>query len=248
VIDSEQPQAPSAARQFETTRWSLVLSAGGTTSPDSRDALAQLCELYWYPLYAYVRRQGYDQHQAQDLTQGFFTRLLEKKIMASADSQRGRFRSFLLASLKNFLNNEWDHSQAQKRGGGRHPISLDAQSAESRYANEPAHERSPERLFERRWALTVLDLSLAELREQLSDQGQAVLFDRMKGALAGQTPGEPYRALGEELGMSEAAVKSALHRLRQRLGKIIRGRIAQTVDSPQEIEDELARLLAAMAS
>jgi RNA polymerase sigma factor (sigma-70 family) len=231
---------------FQTTRWSLVVAAGATTSAESRDALAELCTLYWYPLYAYVRRAGHDTHQAEDLTQAFFARLLEKKAVRLADPQRGRFRSFLLASLRNFLSNEWDRTRSVKRGGGTAPLSLDAASAEARYGNEPAHDLSPERLYERRWALTLLELAMSQLQRQLVERGNGKLFDRLQGLLAGERSDVSYRELGNELGMSESAVKTAVHRLRQRFGALVRGQVAQTVSSTDQVDDELNYLFSAL--
>src|SRR5271155_2907054 len=174
-VDKEQEPAHSGSRQFATTRWSLVLAAGQRSSPQSSAALATLCENYWYPLYAYVRRRGHDSDEAQDLTQAFFTRLLEKNDLAAADPERGRFRSFLLASLKHFLANEWDRARAEKRGGGRSVLSIDFGTAEERYRAEPSHELTPEKIFERRWALTVLDHALKRLRTEFAGGGREKL-------------------------------------------------------------------------
>src|SRR5437667_8158380 len=158
---------PAASPQFTTTQWSLVLAAGASTAPESRDALARLCERYWYPLYAYVRRQGHDRDESQDLTQSFFARLLETKIVSAADRDRGRFRCFLLTSLRNFLTNEWNRAHTERRGGRVRIISLDADATEQRYRCEPAHDLSPQHLYDRRWALTLLDAVLSDLRQQM---------------------------------------------------------------------------------
>lgn len=239
----------SESPQFSTTQWSLVLAAGADTSKESRDALAQLCERYWYPLYAYVRRQGYGCEESQDLTQSFFARLLEKNIIRSADRTRGRFRCFLLASLKNFLANEWDRSQARKRGGDVQLISLTGEDFEQRYGKEPAaHDLSPERLFDRRWAVTLLQHVLDELRQELAGQGKQQFFERVKGYLSGEDAELSYREMGAELGMNEAALKMSIHRLRRRYGELIRQHIAQTVESSDEIADELRHLLAAVSA
>src|SRR4051794_26947738 len=249
-MHSREPGAPgdTSAASFETTRWSVVLAAGARASPQSAQALARLCTCYWPPLYSYVRRRGYPPEAAQDLTQAFFARLLEKKTVSAANRQRGKFRCFLLASMKHFLSNEWDRSQAQKRGGQVEFISFDAAAFERGYAGEASHDLSPERLFDRRWAVTLLQLVLDELRRQLVAEGKAKFFERVKGHLAGEAPEHSYRELGAELGMSEAALKVAIHRLRRRYGLLIRQHIAQTVASPEEIADELQHLLAAVSA
>ena len=244
--NSGAPEDTRAAT-FETTRWSIVLAAGGRASPKSDQALARLCECYWPPLYSYVRRRGYSADAAQDLTQAFFARLLEKKTLSAANRERGKFRCFLLASMKHFLTNEWDRSQAQKRGGHVEFISFDAAAIEQRYAGEASSDLSPERLFDRRWAVTVLQLVLDELRRQLAAEGKHEFFDCVKGHLAGEQSELSYRELGAQLGMSEAALKVAIHRLRRRYGKLIHEHIAQTVASPAEVDDELKHLLASVS-
>jgi RNA polymerase sigma factor (sigma-70 family) len=245
--EDDRARGGSGGGHFATTRWSLVLAAGGETSAESRRALETLCGLYWYPLYAYVRRRGHDAEDAQDLTQGFFARLIEKHAVRAADRRRGKFRSYLLASLKHFLANEWDRLRAQKRGGGK-VVSIDAQSAEGRYGLEPADGLTPEKLFERRWALTLLDLVLAELRERYKSDGREHIFERLKGFLGGPVPGSPYAEAGAELGMTPEAVKVAVHRLRRRYRDLLRGQIAQTVASPEEIDEEIHHLFAALDS
>src|SRR5271155_692938 len=185
-VDKEQEPAHSGSRQFATTRWSLVLAAGQRSSPQSSAALATLCENYWYPLYAYVRRRGHDSDEAQDLTQAFFARLLEKNDLAAADPERGRFRSFLLASLKHFLANEWDRQRAQKRGGGRPPFSIDFGAAEDRYRGEPSHELTAEKIFERRWAMVLLANVQARLEQEYVEAGKPTAFNRLKIFLTGE--------------------------------------------------------------
>jgi RNA polymerase sigma factor (sigma-70 family) len=235
-----------ATHNFATTRWSLVLAAGGDrASPETGQALAALCEAYWYPLYAEARRRGLSPEDAGDRTQAFFARLLEKGDLAAADRQRGRFRSFLLASFGHFLSNQWDRERAAKRGGGR-VVTIDAAKVESRYALEPSHEATPERLFDRRWALTVIDRALGRLREESQRQGKAEQFDALKGALAGDR-GTPYAELAQRLGTTEAAVKTAVCRLRGRCRELIREEIAQTVASPEDVDEELRALFAALA-
>lgn len=236
-----------AARDFRTTCWQMVASAGGDTSNESQQALTQLCEQYWYPLYAYIRRSGHRADQAEDLTQAFFAMLLEKKSFKNADPSRGRFRSYLLGALKNFLCNESDRARALKRGGGRGPLSLDVSSGEGRYAIEPADSRSsPERLFDRQWALTVLSHALKTVKDDLARQGKQTMFDRLQFCLVGDDAGADYRKIGEELGMNEGAIKTAVHRLRKRYRDALREQIAQTLDSEDEVEEEIQYLFAAL--
>jgi len=230
---------------FATTHWSLVVAARGA-SPVAREALAELCRLYWYPLYAYVRRRGHSADEAQDLTQEFFARLLERDDLAGLDPARGRFRAFLLAACRHFLANQNDRAQALKRGGGLRPRSLDLADADRRYAAEPSHEQTPERLFERRWALTLLDRVLQRLRQHYETAGQLVLFERLKGSLAGETD-VPHAESAAALNMTEGAVKVAAHRLRQRYRDLLRDEIARTVAEPAEVDDEVRALFAALA-
>jgi RNA polymerase sigma-70 factor (ECF subfamily) len=232
------------AAGFAATRWTLVLAAAGEKSgAHRRRALEELAQVYWFPLYAYIRRQGHQAPQAEDLTQDFFTRLLEKKSLAAADPEKGKFRSFLLASLKNFLTNEWDKSVALKRGGGRPLVALDALDAEARYALEPADDLTPDRLFERRWALAVLDQVLARLRQEYVDRDSVALFEALKGCLAGATDGPSHGDVARRLGMTEGAVKVAAHRLRRRYRQLLRDEIAQTVASPELVDEEIRYLL-----
>jgi RNA polymerase sigma-70 factor (ECF subfamily) len=235
----------SRAARFATTHWSVVRAAS-RSSPKSREALAALCEAYWYPLYAFVRRQGYSAPDAQDLTQEFFARLLEKNDLGVADRAKGRFRSFLLAAVKHFLSNQRDRARAKKRGGGRQVLSLDWDAGESRLGREPAHEITPERLFERRWALTILENVLARLRAEFEADGKYVLFARLKGVLTGETAGGRYAEIATELGMTAGAVKVAVHRLRRRYREILRDEIAHTVSDPAEIDAEIRELFAVL--
>jgi RNA polymerase sigma factor (sigma-70 family) len=227
-----------AKPRFATTRWSLVAAAKG---PAARQALAELCELYWYPVYAFVRRRGHSPHDAADLTQAFFARLIETAGIAGADPDKGRFRSYLLGAVRHFLANEHDRAVAKKRGGGRVIESLNLSDAERRYAAEPADGRTPEQLFERRWALTLLDGVLAGLRAEYAASGQAVLFDRLKATLTGDAG--PYADLAAELGMTEGAVKVAAHRLRRRYRDRLRAAIAETAD---DVEAEIRDLFTAL--
>ncbi len=225
----------------------MVVAAGRARSDDSQRALAALCECYWYPLYAFVRRRGCSVTDAQDLTQAFFGELLEKDRLRAADRSRGRFRSFLLAALEHFLANEWRKAGAAKRGGRRTHISIDLEHGEERYRLEPAHDITPEKLFERRWALALLDRTLARLREEYAKRGKPDLFDRLKSSLGGDKRALPYAQLAVELKMTEAAVKVAVHRLRRRYREILRGEIADTVASPEQVDGELRDLFRALA-
>jgi RNA polymerase sigma factor (sigma-70 family) len=246
--DEQQEPAHSGSRQFATTRWSLVLAAGQRGSPQSSAALATLCENYWYPLYAYVRRRGHQADQAQDFTQAFFARLLEKNDLAAADPGRGRFRSFLLTSLKHFLANEWDRNRAQKRGGGGSVLSIDFGTAEERYRAEPAHDLTPEKIFDRRWALVLLENVLARLHDEAAQAGKADGFDRLKGFLTGEQPAATYGQLAAELNMSEGALKVAVHRLRRRYRELLRAEIEETVADAEEIDQEIRDLFSALGS
>ena len=234
-----------AAAQFAETHWSLVLAAR-TTSPEAAAALAGLCQAYWYPLYAFVRRQGHSPHDAQDLTQEFFARLLAKNYLADVDRAKGRFRSFLLAAMKNFLANEWDRARAQKRGGGDTVLSLDATAAESRYALEPADHASADKLYDRRWALTLLDRAIGRLRDEFARDDKAALFDELKFALTGDKGDASHAAVAARLGMTEGALKVAAHRLRKRYRELLRAEIAETVATAAEVEEELQQLFAAL--
>jgi RNA polymerase sigma-70 factor (ECF subfamily) len=230
---------------FATTRWSLIVAARGGDSPPARQALAELCRVYWYPLYAYVRRRGHDHETAQDLTQDFFARLLEKNDLAAVDPARGRFRSFLLAACQHFLANRHDRDHALKRGGGRTLLSIDFGDADRRYGNEPAHEQTPERLFERRWALALLDQVLNRLRDEYESGDKGALFAGLKGHLTGATT-TSHAAAAAALGLSEGAVKVAVHRLRKRYRDLLREEIAQTLDDPAQIGDEIRALFQAL--
>lgn len=230
---------------FPTTRWTLVIAAGDPGKKEARSALVSLCESYWYPLYAYLRRRGYAPDQAQDLTQGFFIRVLEGRYLDRADPEKGRFRSFLLTSLKFFVADEADRERALKRGGGA-VLPLEFSSGEERYQREPAHDETPERIFERRWALSVLDRVLERLRGEFLEHGRLQDFERLKVFLLGQSEA-PYAALAREMNTSEGALKVAIHRLRKRYRDLFRQAIADTVADPADVESEL-RFLAAVLS
>ncbi len=233
---------PGSSR-FPTTRWSLVVAAGEPHRKEARPALVSLCENYWYPLYAWLRRRGYPAEQAQDLTQEFFIRVLEGRYLDRADSEKGRFRSFLLTSLKFFVADEGDRHRAIKRGGGA-VLSLEFSSGEERYHREPAHDETPERIFERRWAISVLDRVVENLRDEFMHHGRPEHFERLKVFLLGQSDA-PYAALAREMNTSEGALKVAIHRLRKRYRELFRQEIADTVADPADVESEL-RFLAAV--
>lgn len=236
---------------FVTTHWSVVLAAGRSAdTTHARDALARLCQTYWHPLYAYVRRLGNSPHDAQDLTQEFFARLLAKNYLAAADESRGRFRSYLLASFKHFLANEWDKAHAQKRGGGLIPISIDVAAAETscHAAFEPADPATAEKIFERRWALTLLDNVLRRLRNEYVESGREELFDELKPTLTEASRSVKYAEIALRLDSTEGAVKVAVHRLRHQYRELLRAEIAETVSGPQEVEDELRNLFAALSA
>lgn len=234
-----------ASRSFHTTHWSIVLAAGSPSAPNAGEALAALCESYWYPLYAHIRRSGYPQHQAEDLTQDFFADLLQRKDLHVADRARGKFRSFLLSAVNHFLANARRRARAKKRGGGRPLLSLDFQSAERRLHHEPAHQLTAEKVYERRWAITLLERALARLRDELVARDRLTLFDRLKGQLGGDSS-VPLAHVARELSMSEGAVKVAVHRLRRRCRELLRQEIAETVAQPADIDDELRALLDAV--
>jgi RNA polymerase sigma-70 factor (ECF subfamily) len=233
---------------FVTTHWSVVLAAGRSDTTRAHDALAHLCKSYWYPLYAYARRRGCSPHDAQDLTQDFFARLLAGKWVAEADRQRGRFRSFLLTAMKHFMANEWHKAQAQKRGGGQPILSLDDDTAEHRYRLEPAETATPESLFERGWALTLLEGVLARLEEEYRVDGKQAWMEAMRPALTTDRGDLDYADLAHKLGMTETAARVAVHRLRQRYRQLIRAEVASTVASPEEVEAEMHYLFQALTN
>ncbi len=232
---------------FHTTQWSVVLAAGdGQRGSHSHRALESLCQTYWSPLYAYVRHKVRDEHQAQDLTQTFFERLLEKETLATADPQRGRFRTFLLTACERFLINEWQKDNAVKRGGGRKTLSLDFDAVEARYSLEPQDRLTAEVVFERQWVIALIDSVLAQLRQEYVERNQAKHFDWLKPFLTG-TGHQTYAAVAETINSTEAAVKIAVHRLRKRYRDQIRSEIAQTVASADDVEDEIRRLFEVLA-
>ncbi len=245
ATESQPPRQPV----FVTTHWSLVLSARDPESPQSAVALEKLCRVYWYPLYAYVRRTGQSKENAEDLTQAFFTRLLEKNFLDSADPERGRFRSFLLLTLKRFLANEWDRVRAQKRGGGRLLLSLDTEFAEQKFKTETgAGEMSPDHLYERRWALTLLEQTMARLRAEFEGARRAEEFEKLKAFLTTDKREMPYERVAGELGTTESALRVAVHRLRKRYRELFREEIAHTLAEGEDIETELRYLLTVLSA
>lgn len=230
-------------RQFATTRWSLVLA----TRPQDGDsdaahqALAELCRSYWYPLYAFVRLRGHGPDEAQDLTQAFFAQLLEKRSLAQAMPERGRFRSYLLGAMKHFLANDWHRRRTQKRGGEVHFVDLDALEPEVRYALAPADHDDPEAGFDRQWALAILDRARAQMRGEYTDRGHGALFLALEGCLTGEEPNR--QKVAEQLDMSDGAVKVAVHRLRKRFGALVRREVAETVQDPSDIDGEMRYLI-----
>ncbi len=246
-LKDDVPHGPEGGKAcFTTTRWSVVLAARGDDSKTAFAALSELCGVYWYPLYAYVRRRGHSPEEAEDLTQSFFTTFLAKNYLDDLKPDMGRFRSFLLTSLKHFLANKWDAANAQKRGGGEAVLSLD--DAERRYQDEPRDHVTPETLFERRWALTLLEQVLARLRTEFVTTEKAELFDHLKVFLSDGESGVSYAEIAECSGLKEGTVKVAVHRLRRRYGELLRSEISQTIGDPREVEDEVRNLIAALSN
>lgn len=242
---SAEPLGVMAQPLFATTHWSVVLAAADQESPEAAAALERLCCTYWYPLYAYVRRQGYDPADAQDLTQEFFARLLARKTLACVAPQKGKFRSFLLVVLRHFLSDERDRASAAKRGGGKPAVPLDAEQAENRYKLEPVDRLDAEKIYERRWAMTLLGQAWTRLREESVAHGKLEQFERLSEFVAGEA--EVTCVVGASgLGMSESAMRSAVHRLRERYRALIREEIALTVSAPGEVDEELRHLINVM--
>lgn len=247
LSDSNYDAIPPKGTGFTTTHWSVVLSAGDHESPQAADALERLCRTYWYPLYAYVRRDGSSPEDAQDLTQAFFARFLQKDYLADVRREKGRFRSFLLASLRHFLADERDRSRAIKRGGGRTLLSLDAQDAEGRYLLEPQDELTAEKVFERRWALTVLDSVRVRLREEYARASKAERFAVLESFLPGEQANCTYAQAASRLGIAPGTVKWEVHQLKRRYRELLRAEIAHTVPSSDEIDEEVRHLIAVLS-
>ena len=236
-------------RVFPTTNWRLVVSAGRDSSPHSQQALEWLCEQYWFPLYAYVRRRVPDVNESRDLTQAFFAELLEKGYLVSATPSRGRFRAFLLTAFKHFLSKQWEKAKAKKRGGGRVPISLDFDSADSCFQIQPTDTgRTAEQLYDQQWAVTLLNRTMTSLESELQSAGKAQLFTELKGFIIGDSGGDTYRQAGQRLDMSESAAKKAASRIRKRYRELLREEISHTVGCPDEIDDEIRSLFLALES
>jgi DNA-directed RNA polymerase specialized sigma24 family protein len=233
---------PASDAWFVTTHWSVVLSAREKDFPQSAAALETLCRTYWYPLYAYLRRQGRPPHDAQDLTQGFFARLLQKDYLDAAAREKGKFRTFLLVALKRFLANEWDREHAQKRGGFAPIVPIDQEFAESRLAADPSPNVQPDVLYDRQWAMTLLERAMCQLREEYVASGRARLFEYLQSCLVREESALPYSQVAARLNLTEAAVKMAVHRLRARYREILRAEIAHTVSSREEVEEEVRHL------
>lgn len=246
--ESSTEHLGAGAAAFATTHWSVVLAVGQEDSTQAMVALEKLCRTYWYPLYAYVRRRGYPEHDAQDLIQGFFALLLRSQALQRVVPGHGKFRSFLLTALNRFLHNEHDREQAQKRGGGQPVISLDALEAEQRYRLEPPDAETPEKLFERRWAIAVLDGAMARLDQQFVSAGKGPWFAQLRGLLVEGAERRSYAEVAAHLGMSEDAVRKAVQRLRHSFRRATREELAQTVATAADIDEELRHLWNALAS
>lgn len=236
---------PGRAATFGTTHWSVVLATGGSDREKAHEALEQLCAAYWYPLYVFARRQGYDAAESEDLTQEFFARLLQRNDLAEVNPKRGRFRSFLLASFKHLLANEYHRQQTEKRGGLAILVSLEREEPETRYRLEPADPVTPETLFERRWALTVLERAVERVREEYAVSEKADLFEALKEFLSNQKS-LPHAAIASKYGISVGAVGVTIHRLRKRYAEVLREEISHTVSTREDIDDEIRHLIAAV--
>ncbi len=242
--DQDRDGVGPRPQQFQTTRWSMVLSARDGAAAEGRAALEALCATYWFPLYAFVRRKGYDVDAAQDLVQGFFARLLEKGDLAAVERSKGKFRSFLMAACTHYLTNQANQDRARKRGGGRLPISIDALAAEGRYGCEPAHTLTAERLFERQWALTLLNRVLESLAAEMARVGKTRQFEALRPALLGAAERTSYSNIAAGLGIKEDAARAAAHRLRRRYRELLREEAAQTLDDAADVDEEIRSLFA----
>ncbi len=238
--------SPGGGGVFATTHWSVVLQAGRSDAPGALEALTRLCQDYWFPLYSYARRQGCDLHSAQDLTQGFFHKLLEKNYLGVADRRRGRFRWFLLTAFKCFLANEWDRSQALKRGGGQTVVSFDAMAAEERHRLEPVDGESADQIYDRRWACELLERARAGLRAEYVEAGREDRFRLLEAYLPGGHPALSQAEVGERLGLTEGTVKQEVFKLRRRFGELLRAAVVQTVADPEDADDEIRHLIDAV--
>jgi RNA polymerase sigma-70 factor (ECF subfamily) len=243
---SDSETGPAVSPQFQTTRWSLVLKACQSDTTTAATALNKLCQMYWYPVYAFIRRNGHGPEDCRDLTQDFFASLLQRDFFMTADPERGRLRSFLLVSAKNFLGHQREKARALKRGGEYSFVSLDSAEAEGNYAHEPANPLTPDQLYQRRWALTVLEQTLSRLKDEYVRAGKTNLFESLQSSLYGDKGDGSYAEIGARLNMSEGAARIAAHRLRSRYAELLRAQVAETVASRAEVEEELATLRAAL--
>lgn len=246
MTSKQHAQVNRPRASFATTQWSIVISAGHESSPDSKRALESLCRVYWQPLYAYARCRVPNVHEAQDLTQAFFTELLEKNYVGSATPERGRFRAFLITTFKHFLSKQWERAKALKRGGGRAPLSLDFASADSNFRIEPESGLTPDEIYDRQWAIALLDQIVERLRREFAAAGKGELFEELKSFMVGEHQGHTYAQAATRLSMTEAAARKAASRMRQRYRELLREEIAQTVSGPDEVEDEIRNLFAVL--
>jgi RNA polymerase sigma-70 factor (ECF subfamily) len=248
-LTSEQssPASNASGDIFATTHWTVVLAASRGSTPQADRALEELCRTYWYPLYAYIRRHGHSKEDAEDLTQGFFARFLARNYLEGLSSEKGRFRAFLLAALKHYLANEWDKSQRQKRGGGVAPLSLDWQDADTRYQIDPADQLSPDKLYDRAWAVTLLEQVITRLRDESAAEGKGKAFEQLKPFLMAGQSDIPYAEAAARLGLNEGAARVAVHRLRKRYRALLREEISQTLSDPADAEEEMRALFRAFA-
>jgi len=245
-ISDSAIKADRGGGAFATTLWSMVIAAGDPSSAGSSEALERLCAAYWFPIYAFLRRQNYSCHDAQDLTQSFLSHLLTNQRLSSVHPAKGKFRSFLLGALKNFLANAWNKQNAQKRGGGLQIVSLTPEETEGRLSFEPWHDETPDKVFERSWALLLLESVIVELRSNYAAEGKAALFDAMQIYLSGDKGMNPYLEVAGRLGISESALKMSVLRMRRRFGDLLRKEIANTVSHPSEVDEEIRCLFAAV--
>lgn len=244
MTDTPHAEMPS---RFATTHWSVILTAGKPDATGHCQAMATLCQTYWFPIYAYLRRCGHQSHEAEEFTQTFFAKLLEKEYLRNVEPEPGKFRSFLLTALKCFLANEHDRAAAQKRGGGRKPLSLDSDDMEGRYALDPVDDLSPEKLYERSWALAVLQRTMDRLETESAAANKRELFDHLKAHLTAESDSIPYREAAGRIGVSEGALRVAMYRMRSRYRELLWQEIRQTVGTDQEVAEEIHRLFAALA-
>ncbi len=248
VENNPPPAATSTPAWFEPTRWSVVLASAQTQAPGARNALAELCKTYWQPLYSFARRRGYDHHRAQDLIQGFFLSLIESKSLSRVDPHKGKFRSYLLASLQNHMASEHTRENAQKRGGGMHFVSLDDDDAEIKFTNSGTPKQPAEAVFEREWAVAAVEVAITHLEEDFKKRGKNDIFQALKPYLLGDQPAGAYEQTAAKLGLSAGAVRTGVHRLRHDFRLHLRREVAKTVDSPDQIDEEMRHLRAALVA